>query len=88
MERERGYTVCTGKKRGRQVVGEPHSVSIPVECPAGSRPRALYHTHPGGSLQPSSQDMQAARQHNLPVCVRAGKRIKCYLVDRGSRQSP
>lgn len=87
MERERGYTVCTKGKRGRQVVGEPHSVSIPVECPAGSRPRGLFHTHPGGSLQPSVQDMQAAHQHNLPVCIRVRSKVKCYPVNRGSRKS-
>ena len=77
---ERGYTVCRNGKitKGQTVVGLPSSVSIPVVCPAGSQPRALFHTHPGGSLQLSPQDIKTMREKGLPVCIKAGTRIKCY----------
>jgi len=84
MAKERGYTFCkNGKpKKGIEVTGETHSVSIPISCPAGSKPRALVHTHPGGSLQLSPQDIKTMKQKGLPVCVRAGNKIRCYRPKR------
>jgi len=77
---ERGYTVCSNGKitKGKTVIGLPSSVSIPISCPAGSKPAALMHTHPSGSLELSPQDIKTMREKGLPVCVRAGNKIKCY----------
>lgn len=80
MEKERGYTFCkNGKPRkGIEVTGDANRVSFPIGCPSGSKPRALFHTHPGGSLQLSPQDIKTMREKNLPVCIRAGNKIRCY----------
>lgn len=80
MEKERGYTVCkNGRlKKGVEVRGESHSVSIPISCPRGSKPAGLVHTHPGGSLELSPQDIKTMHEKGLPVCVRAGNKIRCY----------
>lgn len=84
MAKERGYTFCKNGKptKGIEVTGDSHSVSVPVGCPAGSKPRAIFHTHPSGSLRPSAQDLKAARRHNLPVCIRAGRKVRCYRPRR------
>ncbi len=78
--KERGYTFCkNGKPRkGVEVTGDTHSVAIPISCPAGSEPRALFHTHPGGTLEMSPQDIKTMREKNLPVCIKAGNKIRCY----------
>ncbi len=79
-DKERGYTVCrNGKlKKGIEVKGDAHSVSIPINCPAGSKPAALMHTHPSGSLQLSPRDIKTMHEKGLPVCVKVGNKIKCY----------
>ena len=79
-EVERGYTFCKNGKpqKGIEVTGGSHSVAIPISCPAGSKPAALMHTHPGGSLDLSPQDIKTMREKGLPVCVRAGNKIRCY----------
>lgn len=80
MAKERGYTFCkNGKPRkGVEVTGDAHSVAIPISCPPGSTPRALVHTHPGGSLDLSNQDIKTMHEKGLPVCVRVGNKIRCY----------
>lgn len=80
MANERGYTFCRNgrPRKGIEVRGDSHSVQIPISCPAGSKPAALFHTHPGGSLQLSPQDIKTMREKGLPVCIRVGNRVKCY----------
>lgn len=80
MERERGFTFCKNGRlrKGPEAIGETHSVAIPVSCPAGSKPRALVHTHPGGSLQLSPQDIKTMKEKNIPVCVRVGNKVRCW----------
>ena len=80
MEKERGYTFCKngGPRKGIEVTGDVNSVAIPMSCPPGSKPRALFHTHPGGSLAMSPLDIKTMREKGLPVCIRAGNKIKCY----------
>lgn len=86
MEKERGYTFCKNGRlrKGIEVKGDAHSVTIPISCPPGSQPRALVHTHPGGSLKLSPQDIKTMREKGLPVCVRAGNKIKCYRSKKGT----
>jgi proteasome lid subunit RPN8/RPN11 len=82
MEKERGYTYCSGKRKGVEVQGGTHSVAIPICCPAGSEPRALFHTHPGGTIEPSPRDIRTMKEKNLPICIKAGTRIRCYRPRR------
>lgn len=84
MAKERGYTVCRNGRlsRGVQVSGDDHSVSIPIGCPSGSKPAGLFHTHPGGTLEASPQDLRKMREKNLPVCIRVGNTVKCYRPRR------
>ncbi len=86
MEKERGYTLCrNGKlKKGIEVKGDAHSVAIPIVCPTGSKPAGLMHTHPGGSLELSPQDIKTMHEKGLPVCVKAGNKIKCYRPKKGT----
>ena len=77
---ERGYTFCKGTRprKGPEVHGGPNSVGFPIACPRGSKPKALFHTHPGGSLSLSPQDIKTMNNTKLPVCVRVGNKVKCY----------
>jgi len=81
---EVGFVVCKNNKysRGRKVEGTRNSVSIPISCPAGSKPVALSHTHPSGSLKLSPQDIRTGREKRLPVCVKARGVVKCYRIKR------
>lgn len=80
MGNERGYTFCLNgrPRKGVEVQGGTHDVAIPVSCPPGSTPRALFHTHPGGTLEMSHRDIKTMYEKNLPVCIKAQGRIKCY----------
>lgn len=84
MAKERGYTFCKNGKptKGIETTGTSHSVSFPISCPTGSKPRAIFHIHPSGSLRPSAQDMKESRRLNLPVCIKAGGRVRCYRSKR------
>lgn len=87
MKKERGYTACrrNGKlRKGIEVIGDSHNVSIPIVCPPGSKPAGLMHTHPGGSLQLSPKDIKTMHEKGLPVCIKAGTRIKCWRPKRGT----
>lgn len=86
---EIGFILCR-TRRGRTragpiCIGDRTSVNVPVKCPAGSRPEALWHTHPSGSLTLSGQDIQTGQNHGIPhVCVSDGHKgsTKCYKVTR------
>ena len=85
MKNERGYTFCKGGgkiRKGPEVTGTPSNVAIPVRCPSGTKPRALFHTHPGGSIRMSPQDIKTMREKNIPVCVRVGNKVRCYRPKR------
>ena len=74
QENEVGWALCRdGLGRltfGPRAEGGPHSVDIPVECPPGSTFFALYHTHPGGTTQPSQADLESARLFRAQaVCI-------------------
>lgn len=81
MEVERGYTVCdngTSKlRRGPQVTGTESTIGIPITCPGGSRPVALFHTHPNGTPI-STRDIATMKEKRLPVCIKARGKIRCW----------
>jgi len=86
---ERGFSICrtsNGKLvRGKSVSGAAHSVSIPNNCPAGSRRIGVSHTHPSGGIRLSDQDKAAARKHGMSVvCVETKERTKCYRLRRSN----
>jgi len=86
---EMGFILCRNSrgrvKAGPMQTGDRTSVNVPVRCPAGYRPEALWHTHPSGSLQLSHQDIATGRQHGIPnVCVSNGRKgtTRCFRVMR------
>ncbi len=89
-ERECGRVICQDSRgnysAGRKVCGNRSNVSVPVSCPANSRPVALDHNHPSGNQHCSPQDIKAAKMHNIPIiCVKVdGSRgTKCYRLKKG-----
>jgi len=83
---EVGFTVCrtpTGRLvRGPVTSGTPTSVDIVVECPPGSEPFALVHTHPGGINTPSAMDVKSGQRFRMSaMCIADDRRC-------GASQSP
>jgi hypothetical protein len=87
---EHGFVICekcTGQGeerlvRGRETVGHKYGVNVDVTCPPGTKPKCLWHTHPGtGNLHPSEADMKAAKENNIEwVCVQIPEtgQLACY----------
>jgi len=84
--RERSYTVCKSKRgysRGPTSVGTRDNVGIIVRCPPGSKPVAIFHTHPKGHPLPSPLDLRTTRQLGVPnICVKTGGKTRCFRVRR------
>ena len=83
MDRECGTIWCrTGKGglvRGASACGGKSSMSIPVTCPAGSRPHAICHDHPSGNPSLSHQDIATGKRLKVHICTRTVKHgLKCY----------
>ena len=84
---ESGYSICRTTKgkliRAPSVAGQAHTVSIPNNCPKGTKRVGAAHVHPSGDIHLSSQDKKAARDHRLKVvCMeayKAGGETKCYV---------
>lgn len=71
---EWGFAVCRDRQgrltRGPEAVGERMAVSVPVKCPSGCSPIALFHVHPDGYTDPSAADMSETRRFGLKhVCI-------------------
>ena len=84
MSNERGFTVCRAGARlvpGPVVTGSPEHVDVPLECPAGSEPVGLFHTHPRGAT-PSARDIAETIRLGLDfVCAQAPSgETKCVDV--------
>lgn len=83
---EKGFAVCETKKGelipGPQAVGDKSSVSVTMNCPAGSKTKAIYHVHPSGNLEPSEKDLQASKKFGVPVCAGTidGKKVECHAA--------
>ena len=89
MKHEIGLIICKSQSgrlsSGPLQRGDRNSVKVPVRCPAGSKPVALWHTHPSGSLELSEADIQTSRDHHIPFCcVSNGKKgsTRCYRIKR------
>ena len=85
--REHGYTICRNAagelSRGPKTIGDRYNVAIDVSCPHGARPIGLFHTHPGGTTNPSQADLdQAAKFHVDYLCIAVPEtgRMACLKV--------
>ncbi len=89
MDKEIGILICR-TKTGQLVHGPTHhgtekNVTVRIQCPSGSTPAALWHTHPGGTMSLSRLDIETGKKHKLPyVCVSNGRRgsTKCFQIKR------
>ena len=85
-KRECGFSICKTKSgkltRGRTFCGTEHNVTLPNDCPVGSRRVALTHNHPGG-VNPlgSSVDKATARKHGVIVCIKTDE-TRCIKVKK------
>lgn len=83
---ERGATICRrgfDLIKGREVVGSRNTVKVPLVCPPGSEPFALWHTHPGGDPNPSPQDIREVKRLGLAaICVTVPQtgETRCKLI--------
>ncbi len=83
---EYGYTIFErGGQflKGQEAIGTRYNVTVPTDGPPGYRPLAIYHTHPPEALlEPSQEDIDAARQSGVPVvCVgRADGTVECFRI--------
>lgn len=82
--RECGFSICktkSGRKvRGKTYCGTEHNVTLPNDCPVGTKRIALTHNHPS-NINPlgSSVDRATARKHGVIVCVKTRK-VRCFKV--------
>jgi len=86
-EVEQAFTICratTGQlARGSNATGGRYNVSLEITCPHGHRALGVFHTHPGGTCDPSEADMREARRRGLGfmcIGVPGTREIKCHKV--------
>ena len=71
---EHGFTICQDAHgdfvKGPEAVGTRISVGIDVKCPDGYRATGLFHTHPGGTTDPSPTDIKSAKRLGIShLCI-------------------
>ena len=67
---------------GSEARGEPLSVKLRTSCPDG-KAIGVYHSHPGGTSEPSSQDVSEMLRSRLPfLCVHGEEALSCYRIKR------
>ena len=55
---------------GPQAQGSHDSVNVPYQCPSGSTPYGVWHTHPHGLAEPSPEDVRSATAFGLKrMCI-------------------
>ena len=69
---------------GSEATGDATSVRLVLRCSEGSKPFGIFHSHPLGTSEPSSQDlMEFERAFHLQgiarFCIKNGK-LSCYQV--------
>ena len=56
-------------------------MDIVVECPPGSEPFALVHTHPGGVNTPSAMDVKSGQRFRMSaMCIADDREMRCFPV--------
>ena len=80
---EIGKTICLRDGEvfwGSTARGEPLSVRLHTSCPDG-KAIGTYHTHPGGTSEPSQQDIDEMRRAGLPwLCITGEDTTQCRRV--------
>ena len=83
-ESEIAKTICLKNGKiywGSEAKGDSHSVTLFTRCPEGGKTIGTYHSHPGGTTEPSSQDLKAMRQAGLEhLCISDDNETRCYRV--------
>jgi hypothetical protein len=84
VAKECGFTICVypdgTKTRGKTVCGTKHNVTIPNDCPPGSKRIAITHNHPGGNAPLGSDiDHRTAKKLGIIVCVKTDS-TRCVRV--------
>lgn len=90
-DREIGFALCRapdgGLARGPVTTGHKFGVDISLECPPESELFGTFHTHPGGTAEPSPQDREMTRRHGLKqLCIGVPDtgELKCYAGHRAT----
>ena len=66
---------------GSEAQGEPLSVSLHTNCPDG-KAIGVIHSHPGGTAEPSRQDIAEMLRARLSwLCVHGEDALRCYRVE-------
>lgn len=85
---ETGYTICQcGQElvKGCEARGKDSShVSISICCPRGCHPVGTFHTHPGGTREPSDADIAETKRVGLKhLCISVPEKglTRCFDVE-------
>ena len=64
--------------------GTPSDVWINPGCPDGGKVIGIYHSHPSGTTEPSSQDIRAMQMAGLEhMCISDDYGVVCHRVIGG-----
>jgi len=77
---EIGAPICCNRRcrLGKISRGTRTRVSVSLECPPGTRPVGIFHTHPGGRAYPSKADIENLRRAGLRIsCIRSDREFRC-----------
>jgi len=80
---EYAKTICMRDGKvfwGSEAQGEFLSVKLHTSCPDG-KAIGVIHSHPGGTSEPSSQDISEMLRARLPwLCVHGERELACYKI--------
>lgn len=84
-EVEQAATICRLGDQllwGTRATGTPTSVKLRIGCPHGGKPVGIFHTHPGGTSDPSPQDVAEFRRASAlrginKFCIKNGE-LRCF----------
>lgn len=86
-EVEQAGTICQIGNQlvwGTMATGTRTSVKLGIGCPEGGKPIGIFHTHPGGTSDPSPQDIaefkRAYSRHGIrKFCIKNGE-LRCFEI--------
>jgi len=86
---ETAFTICKRNNeivRGNGGAGGRFAVTLDIGCPDGYHPIGLWHSHPGGTTEPSKADIEEMKKlglENLCISVPQTGELRCTRVKRG-----
>ena len=82
---EYAKTICLRDGKvfwGSEAKGDPLSVRLRISCPDGEA-IGVWHSHPLGTSEPSSQDISEILRAKLPfICVHGDEALRCYRIEK------